>query len=173
MDMIQRSAASEQDFPEVKILDKEQFNTEYSKRVKTSLYSKYGSGSLLRTTGISEIFAKDFLDTDYLYYIHPDKPQIANLRKYDIVNFNKTTDLYFYYSKGGNNKVMIVGDSYREALLEFLPYSFRQTLSFSANDRKLVFAEYKDTIETFKPDILIIVFRCSNLTLLSKIFPLL
>lgn len=68
-------------------------------------------------------------------------------------------DKYYYFPKGYDKKVLLIGDSFSGGLLKFLSYTFKYTLIYVDNNRKMHFYTYKDAIDDYKPDIIIINIR--------------
>ena len=82
----------------------------------------------------------------------------------------------FYYSDGADNRVILMGNSMGENLLEFLPYSFKNLKRIRTNwgernqNLELQMVKYEKEILDFKPDILIFVFHSSYVNLMDKMY---
>lgn len=159
-------------FPMINILKTDDFEKTYNKKVLHAWDSVFGYGSIINNTGISESLTKNALDTEYLYFFHPDKKLFnrKNTSEYNLPEFNKITDRYFYYPKGYNAKILLIGDSFLGNLLEFVPYTFKETLSLEDHYRYFYFSKYESAVEQYKPDIIVLVFRTYYIKMLINLY---
>ena len=102
------------------------------------------------------------LTFDYEYFYHKD---LANL-SISSENFNRNR-VYKYKNAPNNLKVMAVGTSMTENLMEIFPYSFETTVFhrlISSGD----LIQHKDDIIKENPDILILCFVDDNLPMMTN-----
>ena len=149
------------DFPNVPILEESTFGKYYDNRVSQCWNSKFHNGQTFNNLGLPKKYAKKILDTPYLYYKNPNKDKLqtdvkfAPIPEIGLVQ-SQNQDNQFYYPDGLDKKVMVLANSFAGQLVEFLPYSFKYTVRYYDNYRHMYFETYKDSIEAYKPDILII-----------------
>lgn len=109
-----------------------------------------------------------------LYYKNPnysDLLEVSNLLPSDKnLDFRIGQDYQFYYPFGADKKVMIMGNSFIGNFIEFLPYSFKYTLGYFDNSRKLYFYRYEKDFYEYKPDVLIILLHTTNMFRLLNLY---
>ena len=158
-------------YPDIKILSENDFNKYYDKRVKAIFKTEFNNGKLLRQFYVFSEYHTNLLDTDFLFYEHKDKNNLLIKNDSNLPNFNKETDNEIYYSKGYDKKILIIGDSFTGLLFKFVPYTFKHTVGYSDNFRYLIFDEYKELINTYKPDIIVLNMRSFYLYSLLNLYP--
>ena len=171
------------DFSQINKIKKEDCNYYYDKTIRSGLHLEYKQGNLWYSSGLPNIVAKHLINTKYKYYIHKD---FANL-KIKPISKDKYKERLYSYSKGSNLKVMLIGDSFTDILMDIFPYSFKQTyrirlnIDMNTNDVPSYEEQYKiikyydKTINKFHPDIIILYLnydksslgRLTNLTVLE------
>ncbi len=155
------------DFPEIKIFSKSDFSITENNRVCTEGKNKYTLGATCNLSGLSDEVCDTFLDEKYRYYKHKD---VQNL-KIEELRTDKLVKYTYRYPKGGKLKMMIFGDSFVPNLMEILPYSFQETVYIRLNgpkgiskaDQLKIYKYYKNEIEKFNPDIIVIYVFYSHL----------
>ena len=158
------------DFPNVTILQEDNLIKYYDNNVSESLNQTQHLGQSYINLALPLFLNKKILDTQYLYYKNPQNNFLKMYNyKYTTI-YNDKIDNEFYYEKGLNKKVILIGNSFVGNLLEFLPYSFKYTLHLDDNDRLMNFSIYKKAIEEFKPDIIIINTNTNCLHNLLRIY---
>lgn len=161
-----------QDFPQVKILQPNDFDYFYNKKIRFDFSRKFEDG---RTGYILGFFPKDiqrFHSYDYRYYRHKD---FDNLKIKTIrTDYRRSKDSY--YQKAPDLKVLVFGSSMTENLIEFLPYTFRTFRYIRLNpgasegeeDYKIL-KKYKNEILEYKPDIIIFSASYNNIYNFDKV----
>lgn len=103
------------------------------------------------------------LDVEYKYY---------NPKKVLAEDVNDTEMTKHYHNPDGNGlRVMLIGTSMSENLLQFLPQNFSELKYFRTNnspivpvaEEKKIMKRYKREILEYKPDILVLCFTISNI----------
>ena len=103
------------------------------------------------------------LDVEYKYY---------NPKKVLAEDVNDTEMTKHYHNPDGNGlRVMLIGTSMSENLLQFLPQNFSELKYFRTNnspivpvaEEKKIMKRYKREILEYKPDILVFCFTISNI----------
>ena len=159
------------DYPFINILKEDDFNYNYSKKIRKDFKRKFTSGNQLSQEGAFLLpLKKKILNQDYKYFEYKNKNLIAE--KIIDNDFEKSKKSYF--QNGANLKILLMGNSTSHNLLPFLQSSFKNTKFYILNEvqnRKdkeqyKVMKYYKKDILSYKPDI--IVFCISN-SLLNKI----
>lgn len=161
------------DFPDVIILNEKSLIKYYDNRVKEGFDSKFNNGNTYKRLRIPNNMASNILDTPYLYYTNPQKKDLKLIKEYskDLKNlYDEKEDKRFEFKKGYNKSVMLIGNSFAGNLLDFLPYSFKHTVSYNDNRKKMNFEYYKRIIEIEKPDIIIINFNSANLYRINNLY---
>ncbi len=151
------------DFPGIKIIKENELRQSTNKMVKATPKSSFNSGAMARNESFPEFYMKRILDTDYIYYQYIKLRDLKTEKKSNLPGFNSRTDIIYKYADGYDKKALLIGDSFTGNLSDFLPFSFKELLSLSDNYRHMNFNEYKDIIETYKPDIIIICMRTASL----------
>lgn len=125
--------------------------------------SSYYPGQLIYgMLNIPSKYYNKILTFDYEYFYHKD---LANL-SISSENFNRNR-VYKYKNAPNNLKVMAVGTSMTENLMEIFPYSFETTV-FQRLVSSADLIQYKDKILKEKPDILILCFVDDNLPMMTN-----
>lgn len=161
------------DFPDVVILNEKSLKKYYDNRVKEGFDSKFNNGNTYKRLRIPNNMASNILDTPYLYYTNPEKKNLKLIKGYhiDLKNlYDENEDKRFKFKKGYNKSVMLIGNSFTGNLLDFLPYSFKNTVSYNDNRKKMNFEYYKRIIEIEKPNIIIINFNSANLYRINNLY---
>jgi len=157
----------QKDFPSVPILEEKSLKKYYDKRVSEWWDRKFNTGQTYKQIGLPKFYAKRVLDTKYVYYKNPYKKNLKQVQsKYAEIEH----DVQFYYPNGANKNILVIGDSFGCNLFEFLPYSFKNSLYLYNNPRGFKFKNYKDTIENYKPDILVLLFYTPNIPKFAKLY---
>lgn len=155
------------DFPNIHITELDEYNKFESKLIREHWTRKFEHGGTTDLLAISKKYAeKKLLVDNYIYYDNQNmiKP--------------KMTVKDFYNAKYFNNrlspnapKLFLTGSSMIENLLQFLPYSFSETLSYRLNgvkgvskkDTYKLLKRYRKDILNYKPDIMILCITFKNI----------
>lgn len=156
------------DYPDVKILDENELEKYYDKRVAEWWDQKFNQGQTFKQMRLPKFYAKRVLDTPYLYY---KNPEFKNLQKTDTKYLKHSRDVQFHYPKGAKEKVLVVGDSFGCQFFEFMPYSFQDSLYIYNNPRGLEMKNYEPIIEDYKPDVLVLLFYTPNIPKFLDLYP--
>ena len=145
-----------------------------SKKVRCDFNRKFFSGWGIQTAPFLNIYANKILDTPYLYYENKNK----NLLKVKLIDNESKKNKIYYYPKGANYRVLEIGTSMNDNLLQFTPYTFKNLKYIRLNgikNRKTkeefkIMKYYKKDILDYKPDIIILCITPLNLNNLQNIF---
>lgn len=160
------------DFPNVKTLTPNDFDYIENNLVRADWDRKFGYGRTATKLGIFDL--DKYHTTKYRYYRHKD---FDNL-KVKITNENLHREKDYFYEKGANYKVILLGTSQNENLTEFIPFTFKNVKRIRTNNvRGLTSTEWtkimkywqKDIVD-YKPDILIFCLIYNNISNLPFIF---
>lgn len=150
----------QKDYPDIKLLDESKLEKYYNKKVSEWWDKELNNGQTFRHMRLPKFYAGRVLDTPYLYY---KNPEFENLEKINSEFVVSPRDVYFKYQKAANKKILVIGDSFGCNLLEFMPFSFRETLYIYNNPRGLKIENYQPIIEKYKPDIVLVLFYTLNI----------
>lgn len=162
-------------FPQIKIVEKEDYNLEKSKLVRSGWWQTYHNGlSLEEMFPFYKDRAKEILDTEYLYFEHKNK----ELLETTVIDESNNKYKEFYYPYGADLKVVLLGTSMNENLTSFIPYTFKNVKYFRINDIKdqkesedfKIMKLYSKRILDYKPDIVIFSIYTGNLFHIDKMF---
>lgn len=160
-------AEVQKDFPSIPVLDETSLEKYYNKKVSEWWNQEFNNGQTYKQMGLPKFYAKRVLDTNYLYYKNPYK---KNLKQVKSKFVSKRHDVQFYYPNGAKENILVIGDSFGCNLFEFMPYSFQNSLYLYNNPRGFKFKNYKDTIENYKPDILVLLFYTPNIPKFADLY---
>lgn len=146
------------DFKGIPIAGESDFHISKSTKVRAEQARRYGLGSACgrRTFG-----TKNWCENQTATYKFYDHKNSGDLRK-NIAD-QKLVQFVFHYPKGFPKRVVVLGNSITESLMQFLPYSFRDTMKIrysSIEDPragKLSPNLFENEIMEFRPDIMIII----------------
>ncbi len=146
------------DFPDIPVVSLNDYEKSWNKRIRDEWERNYHWGNLKRFFNIEE----DSLNSvNYAYYDHKDANKL-------IPHIGKFTKDATY--PVGRYRVMLMGTSMNENLLQFLPYSGAKTRYIRFNrgqvkkpDEFNVMKLYRKDILSFKPDILVLCITSMDL----------
>ena len=156
------------DFKNLKILTKNDFNITQSNKVRSDWDRKFHNGEVMMYHFHNfENKADQILDVKYNYYEHK---QNKNLHT-KIVDIPLKKEKTYYYDSGNDLRVMQIGTSMNESLLQFTPYSFKNLKYIRLINIKDMPGEesfklskyYQSDILEFKPDIIVLCLTPANL----------
>ena len=157
-------------YPDIKILSKNDYNIISNNMVRAYNKSPLNTGYSYRTLAIPDKYSEKILDTEYLHFYFDKEILSRKYDQYKFDNFDKRTDSYFYNQEGYNAKILLIGDSFIGNLLEFVPYTFRETLSLVDHYRFFKINNYKNFIKEYQPDIIVFVFRTFYTEILKNLY---
>lgn len=164
----------QKDFNNITPVKETDYNIFRSKKIRSNFYRKFYNGHTFSIAPFLNIYAYKILDTEYLNY---DNKNI-NLLKTNVVDIEGARNKTFYYPKGANYRVLEIGTSMNENLLQFTPYTFKNLKYIRLNTIKgrpnkeefKIMKYYKKDILDYKPDIIILCITPLNLKELQNIF---
>ena len=128
-----------------------------------------------RTAAKLGIFSHEkYHKTPYRYYTHKDFKNLKIKVKYEPLHREKD----YFYPKGANYRVILLGTSQNENLTEFIPYTFKNVKRIRTNNveglsptesTKIMKYWQKDIID-YKPNILIFCMTYDNFSKLHFLF---
>lgn len=112
--------------------------------------------------------------TNYRYYTHKDEKMLQT----GVTDIPYHKNKVYFYPKGADYRVILLGTSQSENLTEFIPYTFKNVRRIRNNNVIDVPYEYsfkimkynKDEILNYKPDILIFCITTENMFELRNLF---
>ncbi len=142
-------------------------NADWEKTFKYGLTSGY--------MNLSEKYKKELhKKTKYRYYTHKE----SNLLKVNITDipFHKTKS--YYYPKGADYRVILLGTSQNESMSEFIPYTFKNVLRLRTNSVKnisipeswKIMKYHENEILDYKPNIIIFCIPYNEIPTLIDLF---
>lgn len=139
-----------QDFPNLKVLDENDFIISHNKLAKTDFGGTYNKGHEYTVLGIG----KRQLKAEYKSYEYKKINQLT-------INSNQNNLAEnSYLPNGYNKKVFLIGNSFSENLFIFLKSTFKSVHKKRFNNPAeidvLKMSRWENEIENYKPDILII-----------------
>lgn len=165
----------QKDFPDIKIAKETEFKIKKSKKIRSDFDRKFDVGdTILYIAPFLKHFSKIILDTNYKYYTHKNEKSLY----LNITDITQKREKEYFYPLGSNYKLLQIGTSMNENLLQFTPYSFKNTkyirLNFVKNkpekDEFKIMKYYKQNILDYKPNIMIFCITPANLNKLKDIF---
>lgn len=149
------------DFPNVKILDENDFEYFNNKLVRGDFPRTFAIGTTGGRIMLPASVNKKMNDkTEYRYYKHKNFEKLNMVKNIEKIKQYKK----FKYPSDNKLKVYITGTSMNENLSEFIPFSFSDVNYYRLNTGKLdrkeqfkILKYYKKDILDFSPDILILV----------------
>lgn len=167
--------AIKKDYPNTKILKENDYNIFYSKKVRSDFNREFFEGTTLYNQArFLKVFQKQILGTNYKYFKHKKQ----NILQTKIINISGLKGKKYYYPDGNNYRLLEIGSSMNENLLQFTPYTFKNTKYIRLNgvkDRKekeeyKIMKYYKQEILDYHPDIMILCITPINLKRMKDIF---
>ena len=162
------------DYPNIKILNANDFDYFYDKNVRGDFFRNFNHGQDCERMGISKSVCKKYHQYDYTYYKYKD---FDNL-KTTVINTEHHLEKLYDYDKGANYKVVQLGTSQNENLTEFIPFTFKHVKRLRNNnvqgikteDEFKIIKYYKDEILEYKPNMIIFCITYDNISELHKLF---
>ena len=166
--------AIHKDFKNITPVKESDYITFRSKKIRSDFNRKFFHGNGLSIAPFLRKYENKILDTEYLYFENKNK----NLLKIKTIDIEGAKNKTFYYRKGANYRVLEIGTSMNENLLQFTPYTFKNLkyirLNFIKNrnfqENFKIMKYYKKDILDYKPDIIILCITPLNLKELQNIF---
>ena len=148
------------DFPDIKILNDNDFNITKNTLVRTDYGGVYHQGTEYTTLNINR------LKTKYTTYQHKKEKSLSNTCDGTILS------CYSSFPYGNKKKLYIIGNSFSENLFLFLKYSFndirKRRINNPTETPKCRMSRWESEILDFKPDILI--FTVTSLQGFSELY---
>lgn len=146
------------DFPDIKILNDNDFNIEKKKLTRTDFPGTYfNKGHEYNQMRIST------KHNNALYSSYESK--FADMLKISVHNYNLSSDSFYPY--GNPEKAYIIGTSFCENLYLFLRYTFKEVKKRRINNSyeppEFNMLRWENEILEFKPDILILVIQGASI----------
>lgn len=144
------------DFPDIQTVSLSDYMKFTSHKIRDDWWRDFNTGHTTRILGFDPQFAENhLLLDDYNYYDNQSSNDLT---------MNKTDpNVKFFVSKKRDKfKILLIGNSQNENLLQFLPYSARELkyirfnlAKLSSQEQPKIFKYYKKDIIDYKPDILV------------------
>ena len=162
------------DFPNIKSLNRNDFNYFYDNRIRVDYNEIKKFGDNFLRFGVPPKELSKYGKFTYKYYRHKN---IKELKDKSIdEKFRKIN--YFYYPKGQNLRVILIGPSTSEAFSHFIPFTFKNVKKIRTNlvqgiedsNTYKFFKYYNNEIFDYKPDIIIFCLPYFSLYQISTLF---
>ncbi len=161
-------------YPDIPVLNEQDFNFSYNKKVRGDWEREYYWGESTRVTNLRLIYKKKLHNVNYRYFTHKD----SNLLETQIIHIPYKRMKYHYYPKGTNYRVILLGTSMNENLSEFVPYTFKNVLrlrnnyviNIPTNDEYKIIKYYEKDILDYHPDIIVFCICYYNIYYLRDLF---
>lgn len=161
------------DFPDINIVNENDFNYFYNKKIRGDWGRTFGTGQTCWRLGLSSNICDDWHKTDYRYYKHKD----FNNLKQEMQNIDYHRNKTYFYDKGSNYRVVLLGTSQSENLTEFIPFTFKNVKRIRNNNVKKIEPKnefkimkyHKEEILEYKPNILIFCITYGNFFALNNL----
>lgn len=148
------------DFPRTPVIGEDAYDIFYDRRIRADFERLFTNGTTFNKLNV-KMPQNKFLDTNYRYY-NP-RTEIPHT----ISDIPKYRTKHYTNNPRGKYRVLLVGNSMSENLLQFLPYSFRELKYFRFNtvknvaekDELKILSRYGKEFEQYHPDIIIFVIR--------------
>ena len=162
------------DYPDINILDSNDFNIFYNKKVRGDFWRDFNYGQNCSRMGLLNILCKMYHKYDYRYYKYKDFDNLYTT----VIDTKYHLEKLYCYDKGANYRVIQLGTSQNENLTEFTPFTFKHVKRIRNNNVQGIKAEeefkikkyYKDEILEYKPDIIIFCITYDNILKLHKFY---
>ena len=163
------------DFPDIKITTPDDYKITTSKKVRSDWSRKFTNGSIL-INQFSELDkeAESFLTEEYNYWANLNAKDL----KTKVIDKPFVRDKIFEYNNGANLRVIQLGSSISENMMQFMPYSVNNmkyirivnVKNRTSKDEFKIMKNYKRRILDYKPDILILCITPADLIGVTNFF---
>lgn len=155
------------DFPQVKVLTKDNFTYFTNRKVRSDFDRKFRKGHTCQVYNIPKYVCNKYLKTDYIYFKHKDIEKLQTIVTDEPYHLEKK----FYYPKGADLRVILLGTSMNENLTEMVPFTFKNVYRIRTNNIKNITPDeetkimkyHKKDILDYKPDIIIFCIGVGNM----------
>ena len=157
---------------DIPILKQEDFTISYNNLVKAGWFQEYNWGT--STLNMPKPFVRKLHNINYRYYKYKD----YNLLQKKTVDIPNHLSKYFYYPKGVDYRVILLGSSVNENLCQFIPFTFKNVFRLRnitvrnhpvKEEFKIMKYHEKEMLD-YKPDIIIFGISYWNMLCLNDIF---
>lgn len=155
----------QKDFPDVKILNKNDFVILRNRLVKNGLYGNYLLGEVCSGANLTKMQCQKHLDNEYAYYFHKDNVHL----KSKILPLQNNIVRVYEYNSAPKYKALFMGNSIVDAMPVFTAYTFSDVYNLRLNsayagrrvgayeEQYKILKNYQNFIEESKPDMIIFV----------------
>lgn len=156
----------QKDFPDVKIVDENDYNFFQHKWVRAETDRDFIRGNTVNLLNLKD---DKFNQVDYNYYQNKDEKNLRD--KYDAIEKKRE----YFYAQGYPKNVVVIGNSFVENLMQFLPYSFERVKKMRSNNsrsngKEMDLRRFVGEIQNFDTDILILSFDSVYASHLQEMF---
>ncbi len=151
------------DFPEISPLNENEFYISYRQDVRANYNINLGVESICKMLNI------DLPDCKQMIYYKKYNHKLKENLKYKLSPKGRVD---YYYPDGIDKRVVIIGNSFIENFNQFLPYSFKNVLSFRTNYtgyENFNLSRWKEDILKYKAEILLILIHAETAGHLSEL----
>ena len=160
--------------PDIKVLQEQDFNISYNTKVRGDWNRKFSWGANTTKLNLPLKYKKKLHQTKYRYYTYKD----FNLLETKNINIKYKRLKYYYYPKGADYRVILLGTSMCENLTEFIPYTFKNVFrirnnsvnNISGKEEFKIMKYHEKEILDYNPDIIIFCITYVNMNQLKNLF---
>ena len=162
------------DFPNIRVCQESDYDYSYNNLIRASDFNRnYTYGSTGNVLGIRN--KKKYHRVKYKYYTNKNHNELI---KQNIIDIPLHKEMEFYYPNGADLRVILLGTSQNENLVEFIPYTFKYVKRIRNNNVKelknsesfKIMKYYKRELLEYKPDIIIFCFTFNQAVNLHNLF---
>lgn len=162
------------DFPNTNILTDDDFEYFYNKKIRGDWERNFRNGQTCHRLGLQKDNCEKFHNVDYKYFKHKNYKDL----KQQVTDIDYHKNKIYFYGKGANHRVLLLGTSQAENLTEFIPFTFKNVKRIRNNNVKKISNKdifkimkyYKQEILEYKPNIIIFCITYNNIQNLHNLF---
>ena len=162
------------DFKEIKPVNQNDYTFFENNLVRGDFDRRFNYGTSCKIIGLPKKQFPKYHKTKYRYYKHKNYYKL----KCKIEDRYSHKEKTYYYPKGADKRVILLGTSQSESLCEFIPFTFNNLRRIrltnvpykSLNEKFKIMKYYTPEILEYKPDILIFCITKENVKDLNNMF---
>ena len=144
------------DFPKIKTVSDKDYDTFYDNKVRAGFHRKFTVG---RQCELLLLNKRCPLNDQYKYYKNRSSESLVEQRNESILQKE------YKFDAPNKQKIVVIGNSFAENLMEFIPYSFAETKKIRWNtstETNIKMSRWNKEILDYKPDILLILLESES-----------
>ena len=144
------------DFPKIKTVSDKDYETFYDNKVRAGFDRKFTVGRQCELLLLNKLCP---LDVQYKYYKNRSSESLVEQRNESI------RQKEYEFNAPNKQKIVVVGNSFAENMMEFVPYTFSKTKKIrwnTATETNIKMSRWNKEILDYKPDILLILLESES-----------